>query len=715
MERKINAKRAISFSIVTLLVLTFFTALYAPKVLAEVSISQVSPSTGLVGSVVTLTGQITTQNGSYKVFFGTKEVKSGTATQTAVSTTFTVPNSTFGKQLIKLHDVATKENSTTADFHVQTKYVIKALAPSSPQQIQEGADVAVVAVVTGGNFTTLVNVTVTDPHNVVHSATGNNSIPIVQDGYGEADWTYPNTTQFDENPHTFYVGAYRLKLSKDGETLATGSFTVGLTNATEYHRFQTVFIKAANYTTADFLTVRINYTGGMVELTPSNASSPLGIVAANWTIPWNATLGAYKVEFRSTKPLSFVKPVSDAQGFTVVSKSFNCQIRTLNLDNEPVKGVLIEANNVTDNAVKSNNTNTNGTVLLNLKATNYTFKAFWNASAGPEARAQVGETSWISVGTSPGDRVGADTINITCSLAHIKVAVENAEGAAVPFAEVRVSFTYTTRLGTPATPTPLLQETDLAGTVAFRNMYVNINYNIRASRYDQAFAVVVSNLTSTTWFNLTCPRYQLLVRVYDRNGVALQDAKVEVYEWSMGLGGLVGTKNTGASGEVTFNSTFGKYFVDVYRYDLLVNHTTVLLINQLTALSVHCRLYSLILDVNVVDYFGLGIPGANVTIEREGETLTSVNTGSNGAAKFTDLVGGNYRIIVYIGEKPYEITTMYFQDPQAVSVKIASLVSIGGFTMETSWFLTAATIILLMAAFLGVFLYRRLKPRQKKE
>ncbi len=711
MERKINLKRTVSFSVVMLLVLTFFTALYTPKALAEVSISQISPNTGLVGTVVTLTGQITTQNGSYKILFGTREIKNGTATQTAVSTTFTVPNSTFGKQLIKLHDVATKENSTTADFQVQTKYIIKALTPSPPQQIQEGANVTIIAAVTGGNFTTLVNVTVTDPDNVANSA-NNISIPIVQDGYGEANRTYP--TQFDQNPHTFYVGAYSLKLEIADETLATGSFTVGLTNATEYYRFQTVFIKAANYTTTDFLTVRINYTGGMVELPPSNASGPLGIVTANWTIPLNASLGAYRVEFENTKPLSFEKPIPDTHSFTVVSKSFNYQVRTLNLDNEPVKGVLIEANNITDNAVKSNNTNADGTVLLNLIATNYTFKAFWNVSVGPEAKAQVGGTSWISVGASPGDRVGANAINITCSLAHIKVTVKDAEGAAVPFAEARVSFTYTTRLGTSATPTPLSLETDLAGTVAFRNMYVNINYNIRASRYDQAFATIVSNLTSTTWFNLTCPTYQLLVKVYDRSGIALQDAQVEVYEWSMGLSGLVGTENTGTIGEVAFNSTFGKYFVDVYRYEMLVNRTMVLLINQPTNLSVHCKLYSLTLDVNVVDYFGLGIPGANVTIEREGKTLSSLNTGSNGAAKFTDLVGGSYRILVYISGKPHEITTMYLQDPQAVSVRIADLVSIGGFTTETSSCLTAALIALLIVAFMGVFLYRRLKAKQKE-
>jgi protocatechuate 3,4-dioxygenase beta subunit len=707
LKLKTHRERTRALSIFILLAVTLVTSLYTPKVLAEVSITQISPNTGFVGTLVTLTGQIATENGSYKVFFGTREIRNGTANQTTVSTTFTVPNSTFGKQLIRLHDAATGENSTTVDFQVRTHYTIRALEPGHPQQIQESANVTIVAIVTGGNATALVNgtLTVTDPNNVDHSVS-NVSLPVVQDGYGEMNWTYP-APPFDNASSTFFVGTYKLKLDMANVTLATGSIKVGLTNATEYHRFQTVAIQAANYTTSDLLTVRITHINETFELPASNASGPLGIVTATWTVPANASLGSYKVEVANTR--------SQTQNFTVVSKNFTCEVRTLNLNNEVVKGVLVEAWNATSPPiVDSNTTNANGTTRLNIEATDYIFKAFWNTTE-KEAKAQVGQTSWISVGASPGDRVGVATINITCSLAHIWIAVENAEGAAVPSVEVNASFTYTTRLGTPATPTPLSRETDLGGTAVFRNMYTNVTYTIKASRYDQPFATVANNLTATTWLNMTCPLLQLAVKVYDRTGVPLQDAQVEVYEWSMGLSGLVGTKNTGTTGEVAFNATFGKYVVDTYRYGMLANHTTVLLINQPTTLSVHVKLYSLTLSVNVVDYLGLGIPNANVTLEREGETHASSNTGSNGAAKFTDLVGGNYRILVSVGGKLYTTTTMYLEDPQTVSTKLASLVSIGGFTIETSTFLTAVLVALLLVVLVGVLLYRRLRSRQKED
>ncbi len=713
MQRKIHLKRAVSFSTIALLVLTLFTAFYTPKALAEVSITQISPAQGPVGTVVTVTGQITTQNGSYKIFFANREVQSGTATQTDVSTTFPVPNSTWGKQLIELHDVTANESSTFEEFHVQTKYIMEAWWGQAPQA-QEGENITIIASITGGNGTTpsVVNVTVTDPANTPHSVMNANVSIDPNYGNGTANLIYPTEFNQTTSPHTHYVGSYEMKLNVADETKATGTFTIGLTNATEYHRFQTVFIQATNYTTLDLMTVRVTHINETFALLPSNASGPLGVVTANWTIPANASLGSYMVEVEA-KPPGLDKTVPDIQNFTLVTKSFNCEVRTLNLDGETVEGVLVEANNRTTTAIGSNTTNENGVVLLDLTATDYNFIAFWNTSDGPKA--EVGRTPWTSVGAFPGDRVGIHAINITCSLVHIKVAVADPEGAPIPFADLSIAFTYTSRLDILITPTPLSSETDLAGIAVFPNVYTNVNYTIKASRYDRVFSTVVSDLNSTRWFNLTCPTYRLIIRVYDRIGAAFQGAQVQVYEWSMGLSGLVGTEPTDSSGEAVFNSTFGKYSVDVYKSGMLVNHTVALLTSPVTEFPVYCKLYSLTLEVNLVDYFGLGIPNANVTVEREGTVLSSSNTGPNGVAQFTDLIGGNYRILVYIDGTPYDITAIYLQEPQTVSIKLPDLVSIGGFTTQTSYFLTAALMILLVIASLSVFLYRRIKARQKME
>ncbi len=704
MHKELHTKKITTFLLI-LLVSTFFIVMPAANVSAEVSISQLSPSEGRVGTGVSVTGQISTENGSYRILFGDEEVKSGNATLYDVSDTFIIPNSTYGEHLVQLQDLSTGENSTSK-FLVQTHYIIKAVTPPYPEQLQEGANITILAAVTGGNATTFANITVTDPANVTH--TSNITIPIVQDGYGEANKTYP--PDFDKNPHTFYVGTYNMSLNTFNRTLE-GSFTVGLTDAVEYHRFQTVYIQAANYTSIEFLTIKITHPNGTVELTLSNASGSIGIITANWTIPANASIGLYRVDVKDTKPLGTEKAVADSQNFTVVSKSFACEVKTFNLDKEPVKGVLVEAWNVTSPPIVGDETtNEEGVTSFYLEAANYIFKAFWNTSDGPKA--EIGETSWISLA---GNLTGDSAVNITCSLAHIKVAIKDVEGMALPFVSINVNFTYISRLDIPITPTPLFSETDITGISIFQNMFTNISYTIQANRYTYIFDTATINLTSTSWLNITCPTYELIISVYDRNGLALQDAQVKVYEWGIGLSGLVGMENTGATGEVAFNSTFGKYIVDVYKDEILLNQTTILLINQPTTLTVYCRLYNLTLGINVLDFFGQGTPNANITIVREGTVLSSLNTGVGGGAQFTNLVGGNYRILVYIGEKTYESTTLYLQESTTITLKIGGIVSIGGFITETSLFITAVFMSLLIAIFLLAFIYHRVKSTPKEE
>ncbi len=695
-----------------MLIVTLCVALPAPEVLAEVSIIQLSPLAGHVGTNVTLTGYITTENGSYRIFFAGEEVKSGNADFFNVSDTFVVPNSTQGLQLVTLQDVLTEETSTAERFTVQTQHLIDAVRPSPPAQLQEGQTVTIWTRVTGGNATSSVsgNITVTDPDNATHTS----PVTVVTDdsGYGGTSKTYP--TDFDQNPHTFYIGTYNLTLEVLNETVEN-SFAIGLTNATEYHRLQTVFIQAANYTTTDFLMITVTHLNKTIELAPSNASGPLRIITANWTIPADASLGSYRIDIAYAKPVGIDKPIPDTQNFTVLLKSFACEIRTLNLDNEPVAGILVEANNMTATAVSTDFTTEKGIASFYLTATNYTFIAFWNTSDAP--RAQVGETSEIRLARN---FTGNSAVNITCSLATVKISVQDEEETGLPFVGIYLNYTYISRLGIPITPPPLSYATDITGMATIPNVYAYVKYTLEVRRYDQPFEKTTFNLTSTRWFNLTCPTHDLTITVYDRNGAMLENAQVELYEWSIGLSGMEGVENTGATGQVTFSSTFGKYVVNVYKNNILVNKTTVLLVNQPTTFAVRCKLYALALDVNVVDYLGQGVRNVNVTLEREETTLSSI-TGSNGIARFTELVGGDYRIYVYIDGTPYSISTLSLQEPRTaedhhpVTVQLDGIVSIGGFIAATSSFITLVLALLVIAIFLLAFVYRRMRSGSKTE
>jgi len=694
LHKKLQARKILIFSMI-LLVLTFFVPLPVPKVSAEVSINQLSPTKGPVGTVVSVSGQISTPNGTYKIFFNNKEVENGTATDYDVSDTFVVQNQTYGSYPVKLNDVNTKENSTDY-FTVQTDYIVKAVTPPYPKQLQEGSNITIRAIVTGGNVTTFANITVTDPASTTHSAL-NISIPVFQDGYGEANVAY--LTDFDGNPHTFYVGTYNMSLTALSKT-AAGNFTIGLTDAVEYHRFQTVYVQALNYTSNDVLKIKITYNDKIVfESAPNNASGPKGIIAANWTIPANASLGLYRVDVTPTG-----KPVPENQTFTIVSKSFSCEVKTVNLKNEPLEGIVVEANNTTTLNVSTNTTTKDGLTSFYLEATNYTFTAFFNNKQVSNTTAEIRLNGTVA-------------LNISCSLAHITIAVKDTEGNLLPFVSVSANFTYMTRTDS-ITTSAVSTETNLTGIATFRNLFTNINYTIEASRYDYTFSTTTTNFTSAIWFdwfNITCPTREFTIKVFDRNSVPLEDAVVNVYDWGIGLNGLVGTGNTGAIGEITFNSTFGKYTVRVYKVGMLLNETTILLIDQPTTLAVYCKLYRLTLSVNVLDYFGQGVSNANVTIEREGIVISSLNTGGDGFAQFTGLIGGNYKIFVYIAEKPYKITTIYLQEPKTVALKIEEIVSIGSFITETGYFITAIFILLIVVVFLLAFIYRRIRSRQKAE
>lgn len=714
-------RKIIVFSLI-LLALTFFAAMPAPRVSAEVTIDPLSPSEGNVGTVVSVTGQISTENGSYRIFFGNEEMPQGNATLYDVSDTFVVPNSTSGDNLVKLQDVSTGENSTTRKFTVKPSYKIQAITPPSPKQLQQGVDVTVLATFTGGNQTIFANVTVKDPASVERSSNTSITVSPTIPGYGEANLTYPTDFYGDpDTPAPSYVGTYDLSLDRSNETLQSGTFTVGLTDATEYHRFQTVYIQAANYTPADVLTTTITYGNTTFELDTTAPTGPRGIVTANWTIPANASMRSYRVDM-TPKPPAVQKQPPDIQNFTIVSESFACEVKTVNLDNEPVEGVSIDANNTITKEISRNSTNKEGFASFYLEAANYTFTALWNVSE-QSYPAQVGEKSDIRLCENL-TRARNSSITIVCSLAHINVAVKDTEGIAIPFVDVRLDFAYIPRVAgidADAINASLSSETNITGLTTFLNVFANVNYTIQASRYDHAFYTTTINLTSTTWLNVTSPTHKLIINVYDLNKSPLQNAKVKVYEWSTGAnatdGSYVQQGVTNENGKVEFNFTFGKYGVLVYisrERDILLNQTAVNLINASTIFNVYCTLYPLTLNVSVLDWFGQGIPNANVTIEQEG-VHESENTGGNGVAHFQELVGGNYKIFVYIGERQYKSAILNLQEHKTVTLKIGEIVSIGGIMTETSHFLTVIFILFLLAVLLFTFIYSRIKSSRKTE
>jgi hypothetical protein len=663
-----------------------------PNAHAEVSIIDLSQAEGFVGDLVELTGQINTTNGVYEVLFDGELLGNGSAALTVLQYELLIPNSTRGEHVIALRDVE-KNATSEAIFTVKTRYIVTLVKP----RLQEGDNATVAAMVTGGeaNFTHLADITIEDPSNATYTCPSFNiSESLTAPGYGISNRTYPH--DFGLGAHTYYVGTYDMTM-QIGTNSTIGDFTVGLTDASEYHRFQVASIKAANYTMpTDILQITITHNTDAVFSPPAiNASESGGLAIANWTIPATAAIGTYVVTVNRTTPQGTEKTIPDNQTFTIVIQNFICEVRAFNTEDEAVQSILVEANNTISSMITNRVTNVAGTAIFVLEAATYVFTAEYN-------NAKVGQIPQVI--NLDRDLRDSLALRVNCSLAHIRVAVKDVEGNTIPFVGISANFTFFQRTGFPVEGTASA-ETNIAGVGILRNLFIDINYTIHLSRYGQTFNTTQISLTSSRWFNTTVPERNLALAVLDRNDSPLPDVHVRVYDWGIGSGGLVGQKTTDLNGETTFNFTFGKYTVQIFKDNLLLNETCVILANQPTNLVVHCKLYSLTLNVLVVDYFGQGIPSANVTIKREAELQLSRNTGSDGVVRFAELVGGNYRVFVNINDRTYRSTTLRLEKPENTTLRIEEIVSVGGLITHTSHFATALFLlsaIVVFSLFLGI-------------
>lgn len=115
------------------------------------------------------------------------------------------------------------------------------------------------------------------------------------------------------------VGKYTATVDQLTPTPATGvatnTFYIGLTDASEYQRTQTVNVLASGYNASETVTVSIKtYTTSVIVFSQSIQASLGGAVTASWDIPVNATIDSYVLTVTGT---STVKTPRDTQQFAV--------------------------------------------------------------------------------------------------------------------------------------------------------------------------------------------------------------------------------------------------------------------------------------------------------------------------------------------------------------------------------------------------------------
>jgi len=372
LNRNLSKKDKIATTFIAFLLITPLFALFLPQTTATpTTITKITPTSGPVGTTIRIIGEIDTPNGTYTIYFDGEEVKNGTAIEKAVNDKFVVPHRPEGSYNVTLYDSSTKTFSTPVSFAVQAAYYIKAVVPPSPGQLQEGDSLKIWVNVTGGaeNTRYLANLTVTDPSGTVYYSDTLLLTNTTNTGHGWGNITYP--TDFSLGAHTNYTGTYEIAFNK---TLATENFSIGLTNATEYNRFQTVNIKATNYTQPnEHVWVNITFAGKTIF--SENVSATSGIIESSWEIPANASYGTYEVTITNSTTPGTIKPVTDTQTFKVVKAFATLQTRIQDINEQPVIDAIVEAYDSQMDKVANKYTNRDGWANFSLEAGSYTIKA----------------------------------------------------------------------------------------------------------------------------------------------------------------------------------------------------------------------------------------------------------------------------------------------------------------------------------------------------
>jgi len=690
-----------------LLVVTFTFTIFLPYVRATngVEITYVTPSTyrGKVGDAVRIIGTINMTDGEYRIWFGSYNVTPAEprASGKQVDATFQIPHVPNGNYTITLQDVDKNINATALQmFLVEPAYYIKAVTPLPPQQLQENDTVNILVNVTGGKpnvvYYANVSVMIPSPLRTNYSATVELT-KTTDKGDGFANIVYPNQTLFQPSgSHTNYTGLYRIYFNKT-QNLAENSFFVGITDKSEYHREEVVKINAVGYQPNQTANITITFPKTNKTVSWLWNASQQGIINSTWNVPSNASIGVYNITINSGTPTKLIR---DSQLFSI--PGYQIEVCTRNLAGDAVPRVLVEALDVATNTRYSNTSETNGLVGFRLEKGNYTFEAFWKEEV------KVGEMPNVTI-------IESKTYNFTCELTNMKITVKDKDENLIPFVPLKINYTYITKEDKKENET-ITSQTDLSGNFFINSTLLLAHYTIDASRYGIVFNKnnnTIQNLPEKAWFNVTilCPPKTLTLNITENHRNPLPNARVELIEQ---MGGISYNETTYDDGKVVINCTFGKYTVKVYTDNILLKETSVDLFND-TYREIYCQLYNLTISVKVVDYFGQPIPNANVTWQAY-DLQNSTLTKSNGIATFSNVIGGDLQVTVYLlgQSQPLEVTTSFIDSSRTIEIKLDKYVVLAGFLVETSYLTTAIIIVATVLLVLLIEIYRkkRLKPQK---
>jgi len=664
-------------------------------------IDQVFPTEqkGVVGQPVSLTGSIDSRNGTFQIYFGSFLVATGSAQDFSVSAGFRIPETPAGTYAITLRDVLLNNNATK-DFTVDTAYIVDPIVPSALAQFQEGSIVVLNVSVTGGKANTAYssNVTVTLPSPLNTNYSRLVTLPTSnQKGTATSQINFPDSLFDPSGSLTDFAGSYKVYFNLS-QSLGSNQFLVGFTNLTQYHRGQTVDIRAIGYQQNDTTTVTIkNQESGATMYTANVSPNSAGTVIAEWTVPSSAAIGSYDVSITAH---ATPKLAPDQQNITV--PGYHTRIRVIDLSGIPVPQIVVEANDAATNKTYSGTTEDDGRAIINLESGQHALTAFWKD---------------LGVGGKSVNVVGEGEFDLSVELTNLEITVKDRNGLLIPYVNLGITYHYLTTKNSQQRTGTAAGQTDVSGMFTLASTPPEISYTINASIYGVTFNGgndTLSNLPvkPVSAVTILCPSRSLTFSIIDYNRNPISDARLELLESSAGI--FYGA-TTGTNGSVTVEATFGKYRARVYSGSVLLNET---LVDAFTdhQIDVQCSLYNFQITVKVSDFFGQPISSANVRLLEPDGTVQSEKTQNDGAAIFSRVVGGDMQITAFVSETDdyYESRRIKVDSPSTIQIRMGRYIALGSLVIQTSLFVTIVIILPVIAIFLFIEMNRMRKAKQQK-
>jgi hypothetical protein len=666
---------------------------------AQTTITSISPTSGYVGTNVTLTANITTPDGQCQILFDGVPRGSQGATGNNLTASFIVPHAFQGVHNVTIVDLKAGE-SNTATFTVLPLYTIGPVGlPPSPAQLQEGAANLTISVnITGGQSNyAYPQLKVQTPNGTLYNETVGFNVTTDSVGDLNRNSTYP--TDFSTGANTNFTGKYKILFN---ETLVN-QFFIGLTNSSEYHRGDDIDIEAVDYPPDQNVNVTISGVDVSYSVPPFNTTAGSdGVVRTSWNVPYNVSIGNYSLSITPTPPSK--SNASDTQIFSI--PGFKTEIFTLNLANETVPNVFVKTYDNSTGTYSNATSDVDGLASIMLERGDYGGEAFFKEVGVGETNFTINEEKQM---------------NFTCQLTDMNINVMDAQHINIPFVSISLTYNYTTNLETVTNMTepPEFNQTDITGTLQKPSLLLNVTYTINASRYGEVFnqdnnTVYVPAEPAEPYINITilCPTKTLHVKVIGANDQPVESARVTAQEI---MGGLNYNDTTTADGTADLNCTFGRYTVKVYSGEILLNETAFDLFEDENG-TIKCQLYGLSVSFKVVDYFGQPIPNAKVTWQGNG-LQNSGTTGSDGIVTFSNIIGGSLQVTVCLPgrSQPCVVTTSYVESPTTtITIGIGAYVLLAGFLIETSQLTIGIIIVLAVVLVLLIEVYRRRHATTKK-